>query len=188
MRCDIFQLNTDFLINQLKRYLYTRDFKPLLHFTKVALSITEVFTNIHLLYHFYSFSQSVLCAKLQINTKILASLQNIYIFTKHTLSQLRYFIHANKLITFSYQHLISVNYLKNLKSCTSYHLSFFTITVRFYHKYMLYSRLHILLQKHYSARKRITIYAEESDRNTDLFESTNMRSELAFIFCFLLCT
>ena len=48
MRFVIFQVNADFLINQLTKYFYTRHLTLLLYFTKeLALSIAESFKNIH---------------------------------------------------------------------------------------------------------------------------------------------
>ena len=49
----IILINTDFLIDQLKRYFYTRQLTPLIHLGKeVTLSVAEVFRNI---IHFLSF-------------------------------------------------------------------------------------------------------------------------------------
>ena len=48
MRFVIFQVNADFLINQLTKHFYTRHLTLLLYFTKeLALSIAESFKNIH---------------------------------------------------------------------------------------------------------------------------------------------
>ena len=50
----MFQINADFLINQLTTYFYTRHLTPLIHLKKtVVLSITESVGNIHLLTHLY---------------------------------------------------------------------------------------------------------------------------------------
>ena len=50
----MFQINTDFLINQLTQYFYTRQLTSLLYFKlKFALSIAESFKNIPFLTHFY---------------------------------------------------------------------------------------------------------------------------------------
>ena len=50
----IFQINTDFLINQLAKYFCTRNITPLLYFEKeFALFIADVFRNIHFLPYFW---------------------------------------------------------------------------------------------------------------------------------------
>ena len=82
----MFQINTDFLINQLTTYFYTRHLTPLIHLKKtVVLSITESVENIHLLTHLYYFSKWVRCSIFQINTDLLVIYQNINTFTQETL-------------------------------------------------------------------------------------------------------
>ena len=57
----MFQINTEFLINQLKNCFYAKQLTPLLHLEKkFALSIAQVFENIHF---FTTFLQFVLTDK-----------------------------------------------------------------------------------------------------------------------------
>ena len=59
MRCAVFQINTDFLLNPvnlLKNNFHWRNLIPLLHVTKTALSIADVSWSIDFLPHFYYFS------------------------------------------------------------------------------------------------------------------------------------
>ena len=54
VRVVIFQINTNFLINKLKKYFYTKKLALLLHtIRKLTLSIAEYFRNTHFLQHFY---------------------------------------------------------------------------------------------------------------------------------------
>ena len=47
------QINTDYLINQLTKYFYTRHLTPVLYFKKrFALFVAESFRNIYFLLHF----------------------------------------------------------------------------------------------------------------------------------------
>ena len=86
MRFEIFQINTDFIINQLEKYFYTRHFTLLLHSNKkFALSIAEVFRKIDFLPHFHLFLQSMRCALFYINTDFLQINKYINIFTQETL-------------------------------------------------------------------------------------------------------
>ena len=66
---------------------YTRhQLKLFLHAIKIfAFSIAAFFRNIHILTHFYYFSQWIRCAIFQINTNLLLIYQNINIFTQETL-------------------------------------------------------------------------------------------------------
>ena len=72
MRFVVFQINTEFLINQLQKYLYRKHLTLLLHSNKnFVLSIAQVFRNIHFLPHDNYFSQWIKCAWFQINTDLL---------------------------------------------------------------------------------------------------------------------
>ena len=80
-----FQVNPDFLINQLTKYFYTRQLTPFLYFKeKFVLSIPESFRNIQFLPHFYYFSQWMMCAIFHINSNRLIIQHNINIFTQDT--------------------------------------------------------------------------------------------------------
>ena len=82
----IFQINTDFLINQLQKYFYTKHLTLLLHSNKkVVLLIAEGFRKIDFLPHFYLISQRMRCAILQINTDLVKVYEHINIFTQETL-------------------------------------------------------------------------------------------------------
>ena len=84
MRFLIFQINTDFLINQLTNYFYTRNTS--LHTIKhFALSIPHAFRSIHLLTDFYCFSKWTRCAIFQINANLPVIYQKINIFTQESL-------------------------------------------------------------------------------------------------------
>ena len=72
MRFVVFQINTEFLINQLQKYLYRKHLTLPLHSNKnFVLSIAQVFRNIHFLPHDNYFSQWIKCAWFQINTDLL---------------------------------------------------------------------------------------------------------------------
>ena len=89
MRFLIFQINTDFLIDQLEKYFYTRHLTLLLHSNKTfLLSIPEVFRKINFLPHFYLLSQRMRCAIFQINTDLLKIYEHINIFAQETLTLL----------------------------------------------------------------------------------------------------
>ena len=82
----IFQMNTDFLINQLQKYLYTKHPTLLFHSNKkFVLSITKGFRKINFLPHFYLISQRMRCAIFEINTDIVKVYEHINIFTQETL-------------------------------------------------------------------------------------------------------
>ena len=65
---------------------YTKNLTYLLYFQgKLALSIGEIFGNIHFLPFFHWFWECVRCLILQINTSFLIGQQRTYIFTQETL-------------------------------------------------------------------------------------------------------
>ena len=81
----IFQINTDFLINQLTNYFLRKTPYNIPSFLKkVLFSIAETLRNIHFLTHFYYFSKWMRCALFQINTNLLLIYLNIKIFTENT--------------------------------------------------------------------------------------------------------
>ena len=89
MRFLIFQINTDFLIDQLEKYFYTRHLTLLLHSKKTfLLSIPDVFWKINFLPHFNLLSQRMRCAIFQINTDLLKIYEHINIFTQEALTLL----------------------------------------------------------------------------------------------------
>ena len=78
----IFQINTDFLINQIKnQFFHKTPYTPLPFLNKIGVSIEEAFRNIYSLSHFYQLSQWMRCAMFQINTNLIVIQQNINIFT-----------------------------------------------------------------------------------------------------------
>ena len=77
MRFVIFQINTDFLINQLKKHFYRRNFTPFFYFKKIVLRISESFRSICFLPHFYWFSYLVRYAIFKVNTNLLINQQII---------------------------------------------------------------------------------------------------------------
>ena len=86
----MFQVNADFLINQLTKYFYTRHLTLPPYFTKkFALSIAESFKNIHFLPHFYQFSEWMNCTMFQIKTNFQTGQQNIYYFKQKTLHTIK---------------------------------------------------------------------------------------------------
>ena len=63
----IFQINTDFLINQIQKSFYTGYLTQLLPSNKILmLSITNVFRKIDFLPHFYLFSQWMRCDRVTV--------------------------------------------------------------------------------------------------------------------------
>ena len=81
VRIVIFQINTDFLINQLTKYFYTRHLTLL----KVVLSIAEGFRKADFLPHIYLISWRMRCAIFQINTDLVKVYEHINIFKQETL-------------------------------------------------------------------------------------------------------
>ena len=82
----MFQINTDFLLNQLQKYFYTGHLTLLLPSNKkYVLYITQVFRKIHFLPPANQFSAQVRCAVFQIKTNLLVIYQIINIFTQETL-------------------------------------------------------------------------------------------------------
>ena len=79
-------IDTDFLINLLKNYFYTRQLTLLLYSNNnVVFSIAKVFRNIIFLTHFSYFWLWVRCGMFQINTDLLVIYWIINIFTQETL-------------------------------------------------------------------------------------------------------
>ena len=79
----IFQINTDFLINQLQKYFYTKHLTLLFHSNKkVVLSIAEGFRTIDFLPHFYLTLKMMRCAIFQINTDLVKGYEHINMLHK----------------------------------------------------------------------------------------------------------
>ena len=82
----MFQINTDFLINQLHKYFYTKHLTlPLRANKKFVLFIAQVSKNIHFLPHANYFSQWMRWTIFQIYTNLLLIYQNFKIFAQKTL-------------------------------------------------------------------------------------------------------
>ena len=89
VRLVIFQINTDFLINQLQKYFYAIILQNTLHCsfipTKRLCSRSQGFRQIDFLLHFCLISERMRCAIFQINADLVKVNEHINTFTQETL-------------------------------------------------------------------------------------------------------
>ena len=89
VRFVIFQINTDFLINQLQKYFYAIISQNTLHCsfipTKRSCSRSQGFRKIDFLPHFYLILERMRCAIFQINADLVKVYEHINTFTQETL-------------------------------------------------------------------------------------------------------